>query len=112
MKNDDKTPRLMELLESDFVGERPKGAHTGWRIVVVDRGWVLVGNCTDHGEHMRISNARCIRNWGTERGLGQLMAGPTPDTKHDWLGEVDVPLRAVIFTLIVADDGWSFPNDE
>lgn len=103
--------RLAELLPSDFVGE--KGAtHNGWRIVVVDRGWVLVGQCTDHGGHVRVSHARCVRNWGTSRGLGELVSGPTKETKHDWMGEVDVPMRAVIFTLIVAEDAWSFANDQ
>lgn len=102
---------LAEMLPSDFVGESKPGTHQGWRIVVVDRGWVLVGNCTDHGNHVRVSNARCIRTWGTDRGLGQLITGPTRETKHDWMGEVDVPMRAVIFTLTVAVDAWDIPED-
>jgi hypothetical protein len=106
----DNEVRLIEQFPSDFPGEVSSGTHNGWRIVVVDRGWVVVGNCIDHGEHIRVEHARCIRVWGTERGLGQLMSGPTSETKHDWMGRIDVPMRAVIFTLIVADDAWSFPD--
>lgn len=98
---------LSEMLPSDF-----DSPHTGWRIVVVDRGWVLVGHCTDHGHHVRVSQARCLRTWGTSRGLGELISGPTSETKHDYMGEVDVPMRAVIFTLVVNAEAWEFVGDD
>lgn len=59
------------------------------RIVVADRGWVFVGNCDDHDDgSVTIRNARNIRRWGTTAGLGQLIKGPLPDTKHDDYGTV------------------------
>lgn len=54
------------------------------RIIVADRGWVFVGECEDHEDgSVTIRNARNIRRWGTTSGLGQLVTGPTPNTKHD-----------------------------
>lgn len=54
------------------------------RIIVADKGWVFVGDCEDHDDgSVTIRNARNIRRWGTTSGLGQLVTGPTADTKHD-----------------------------
>ena len=59
------------------------------RIIVGDRGWVFVGDCVDlDGGKVEIRNARNIRKWGTTSGLGQLVDGPTPDTRHDAYGTV------------------------
>lgn len=41
----------------------------GFSIVVLDRGFVYVGNVEHDGEWCVIRNARNIRYWGTERGL-------------------------------------------
>ena len=59
------------------------------RIIVADRGWVFVGNCEDNEDgSVTIRNARNIRMWGTTSGLGQLVNGPTSETKYDQYGEV------------------------
>jgi hypothetical protein len=67
------------------------------QIVVLDRGFVYVGNVTIKGELMTIENARNIRRWGTTKGLGELANdGPTPNTQLDNVGTVTAPMRAVI----------------
>ena len=49
---------------------------------------------------VRIENARCVRYWGTTRGLGELAdGGPTKNTKLDPMGTVVLPTRAVIGVL-------------
>jgi len=68
----------------------------GNQIVVVDRGFVYVGNVTIEGDMCRIKNARNVRKWGTTKGLGELVDGPTKDTVLDFYGEVLVPMKAVI----------------
>ena len=68
----------------------------GSQIVVVDRGFVYVGNVTIEGDMCRITNARNIRKWGTTKGLGELVDGPTKDTILDNYGKVLVPMKAVI----------------
>jgi hypothetical protein len=70
------------------------------QIVVLDRGFVYVGNVTENGENLVIENARNIRRWGTTKGLGQLaIEGPQSDTVLDPAGTVTAPKRAVIHTL-------------
>jgi hypothetical protein len=68
----------------------------GQQIVVLDRGFIYVGDVTVDGDFLRIENAKCIRKWGTSKGLGQLRNGPTPDTVLDDAGEVVAPMRALI----------------
>ncbi len=69
----------------------------GYAIVVLDRGFVYVGQVAHDGEWCVISDARNVRYWGTERGLGQLaLEGPTEKTRMDAVGTVRAPARAVI----------------
>lgn len=82
IRNDQQTPAVKRDL--------------GNQIVVVDRGFVYVGNVTIEGDCCRITNARNIRKWGTTKGLGELVNGPAKDTVLDNYGEIIVPMRAVI----------------
>jgi len=61
----------------------------GFAIVVLDRGFVYVGEVSIDDEWCVIENARNIRYWGTKNGLGGLaLNGPTSDTKLDKCGTV------------------------
>lgn len=54
------------------------------RIVILQRGWVMIGRFYQDGEHCMLTNAYVIRRWGTTKGLGELAAeGPKPETKLD-----------------------------
>ena len=70
--------------------------HIGQHIVVLDRGFVYVGEVEDQGEYLHITNAKNIRVWGTTKGLGELRDGPLSGTKIDVAGEVKCPKRALI----------------
>ncbi len=76
--------------------EKPAAVVSGQNIVVLDRGFVYVGDCTQDGDFIRIENAKNIRYWGTAQGLGQLVNGPLPSTKLDTIGTVLAPMRALI----------------
>lgn len=76
------------------------------RIVVGQRGWVWVGYPSNEGEHIRLSGARCIRTWGTTRGLGELVDGPTDSTKLDPAGDVLIHELAVVASIAVDSDAW------
>jgi hypothetical protein len=70
--------------------------NVGQNIVVLDRGYVYVGDVTYRGEEIYIANARNIRIWGTTEGLGELRNGPLPSTKLDVVGEVVAPVRELL----------------
>ena len=76
-------------------------------IVVLDRGFVFVGRVTTTDEGMYIEGARAIRKWGTTKGLGQLVDGPTKETVLDAPATVRPQLKAVIFTIDVDQTKWT-----
>lgn len=73
------------------------------RIVIADRGWVFVGNCEDHADgSVTITNCRNIRKWGTSKGLGELIDGPTSSTVADPYGVV----KTLPIAMINVVSGW------
>ena len=59
------------------------------RIVILDRGWVVVGWVGISGDDVTIEKASVIRVWGTSKGIGEIASGgPTKDTILDPLREV------------------------
>lgn len=63
---------------------QPKG---DIKIVVLQRGWVMVGRFERIGSDCNLHNASVIRAWGTTQGLGEIaLGGPTTNTKLDKCG--------------------------
>ena len=60
------------------------------QIVIAQRGWVFVGEVErSGGDDVTITNAKCIRRWGTTKGLGELaLNGPLKSTVLDPMGTV------------------------
>ncbi len=69
---------------------------SGQNIVVLDRGFVYVGDVSREGDFIIISNAKNIRKWGTTRGLGELVNGPLTSTVLDPVGSMMAPLKALM----------------
>lgn len=90
-------------VRADQVGVDP----TQKQIIVGQRGWVFVGDVFEDGDDIVIGNAQNIRIWGTEKGLGQLAAGPTSKTKYDPYGVVRLPKLSVVARINVNDGAWS-----
>ena len=66
-------------------------------IVVVQSGWVFVGEPTLVEGMLVLDNDKNIRVWGTKNGLGELaLHGKTKDTVLDEYGVIKVPLHAVL----------------
>ena len=81
---------------------------SGFAIVVADRGFVYVGDVNIVSDWCNVTNARNIRQWGTERGLGQLaLEGPTPKSVLDAIGTVRIPMRAVISVIDTEAAKWN-----
>ena len=54
------------------------------KIVILQRGWVMVGFYTRLGDRCELRKAAVIRQWGTTKGLGEIAQnGPTSSTKLD-----------------------------
>ena len=60
-------------------------------IVVATAGWVFIGDVDEVGTTLCLTNASCIRTWGTTAGLGEIaLKGPTLKTVLDYCGTVKV----------------------
>lgn len=80
---------------------------TGFAIVVLDRGFVYVGDVAIQDEMLVITQARNIRYWGTTKGLGELaLGGPTSKTLLDDVGTVRAPLRALLQCIDTEPSKW------
>ena len=80
---------------------------SGFAVVVLDRGFVYVGNVECDSEWCVITDAHNIRKWGTTKGLGELVQnGPTSDTVLDVVGTVRAPMRAVISVIESGEEQW------
>ena len=73
--------RLMEVLKPKK--QKHTEIHLGWNIVVLQRGWVVVGNLFKNGQYFTLKNPAVIRVWGTTQGLPELVDGPLSGTKLD-----------------------------
>lgn len=76
------------------------------RIYVIEAGWVLAGfEKSRSSDELHITDAVCVRRWGTTDGLGQLaLHGPTSNTVLDLCGEVHISLRHIRF--YIECSGW------
>lgn len=79
----------------------------GFAIVVLDRGFVYVGQVEHDGEWCVIREAKNIRVWGTTNGLLELVNGPTPKTVLDGIGTVRAPAKAVIHLIDTEAAKWN-----
>jgi hypothetical protein len=79
----------------------------GLCIVVLDKGFVYVGELETDGKLMTLRKARNIRRWGTERGLGQLaLEGPQDGTALDECGTVKALLAELKHWLVCEVSAW------
>lgn len=78
------------------------------KIVVLQRGWVLVGKFEKNGTECKLYNASVIRNWGTTKGLGELaLSGPTSSTKLDKSnGLVEFDYLTMVLSISVNEEKW------
>jgi hypothetical protein len=78
------------------------------KIVVLQRGWVMVGRLERDGSECKLHNAAVIRTWGTSKGLGELaMNGPQSGTKLDKCGGlVEFDYLTVVAAISCDESKW------
>jgi hypothetical protein len=78
-----------------------------WKIVILQRGWVVVGKFERKGNDCKLHNSAVIRKWGTTKGLPELCSGPKQDTILDrCIGAIEFDYLTVIATFSVREDAW------
>ena len=78
------------------------------KIVILQRGWIIVGRFERNGSDCKVSNASVIRNWGTSKGLGEIaLGGPTNNTKLDkCYGLVQFDYLTVVALIDCKEEKW------
>ena len=107
MKMDMKT---VEVNGVTYYSEKPNEAELkgDYKIVVLQRGWVMVGKLEREGTDCKLHQASVIRNWGTTKGLGEIaIGGPTPTTKLDKCGGlVEFDQLTMVCSIAVNEAAW------
>lgn len=76
-------------------------------IVILQRGWVFVGDFSQDQAECKLTNAFCIRRWGTTEGLGELaLKGPLAETKLEPTPEITFH-ELTIIAKIKCSERWS-----
>lgn len=93
-----------EYIPADTVAE----AKGDVKIVVLQRGWVMIGRLERIGSDCKLHNSFNVRRWGTTQGLGELASkGKQKDTLLDKnYGIVEFDYLTVVATISCAEDKW------
>ena len=76
------------------------------RIVVLQRGWVVIGRYSEDGVKVHLADAHVIGRWGTTEGIGQLVDGPTDETRLRWAGWVEAHELGVVLSIAADPEAW------
>lgn len=78
------------------------------QILVLQRGWVVIGDVEKTEAEIKVSNCLVIRVWGTSKGLGEIAQnGPTDKTKLDPCPPVTIHPLTVVLYMNVNEEKWS-----
>jgi hypothetical protein len=79
----------------------------GLCVVVLDRGFVYVGSLRTDDKFLTITDAKNIRRWGTNKGLGQLaLEGAQANTVLDNVGTVKALIGELKHFILCEVSAW------
>ena len=93
-------------IEAEMKAQKEAFLGNDVRMVVLQRGWILVGIYNENGDEITVSKSKSIRNWGTTKGLGEITKGPTSKTILDEMGFVQAHKLTVVLTLKCEVSAW------
>lgn len=97
----------MKTVVVDGVEYFPKAPNSSLKIVVLDRGYVVMGNVSFQDEYVVIDNCSCVRRWGTTKGLGQLASeGKQSETVLDAQPKTTVHKLQVVQMIDCEEKAW------
>lgn len=78
------------------------------RIVVLQRGWVVVGIWEQSGPYVTLREPAVVRRWGTSKGLGQLASeGPQSQTVLDPSPEIRFHELTAVLWMDCVEEAWA-----
>lgn len=93
----------VEYVRADNIEVKP----TKKQIVVLQRGWIVVGDVSKTQEEVTIKNCSIIRVWGTSKGLGEIAEnGATDKTKLDSCPDIIVHPLSVVLYMNINMEKW------
>lgn len=77
------------------------------RIVILQRGWVVVGRYFRKGQQCKVKNGFVIRKWGTTEGLPELaFKGPLTNTVLDKSPDIEFHQLTEIANIKCEEQKW------
>lgn len=101
-------PKTMSINDVDYVRKDSINfVETTKQIIVLQRGWVVVGDVEKTEAEVKITNCSIIRVWGTSKGLGELAeSGATSKTRLDPCPSLAVHPLSVVLYMNVNESNW------
>ena len=94
----------IEYVRADSVSQPVTG---DVKIVILPRGWNMIGYFSQEGSKCKLEKAAVIRRWGTTKGLGELaISGKLKDTVLDFCPTVEFHELTVIATIACKESVW------
>jgi len=102
-------PETMMIDEVKYIrADQADVKPTTKQIVVLQRGWIVIGNVSKTDIEVTIKNCSVIRVWGTSSGLGEIAEnGPTNKTKLDKCPDIIVHPLSVVLYMNVNTEKWN-----
>jgi len=102
-------PNTLKIDDVEYVrADQAQVVPTTKQIVVLQRGWIVVGDVQKANTEVHINNCAVIRIWGTSKGLGEIAQnGPTSKTKLDPCPPVTVHPLSVVLYMNVNEGKWN-----
>jgi len=77
------------------------------QIVILNRGWVVMGEYSEKGNDCTLTNAFVVRKWGTTKGLGELAEnGKLPNTILDATPNIHFNKLTMVARMDVNEEAW------
>lgn len=101
-------PKTMMIDEVKYIrADQAEVVPTKKQIIVLQRGWVVVGDVAKNADEVTVSNCSIVRIWGTSNGLGEIAEnGATSKTKLDKCPDIVVHPLSVVLYMNVNMDKW------
>ena len=93
--------------EADYKAKKGNSVPSKKQIVILQRGWVVIGDYSEKNNECLLTDAAVIRVWGTTKGLGEIAeAGPTSSTIIDRCPDVRFHPLTVVSRMDVNAKNW------